>query len=306
LQLIQNSGKHLLRLINDILDLSKIEAGKMQFERRPCSIWNIIREVASELNHRAIAKGLSLQLAVKTPLPAIVHSDAVRLKQLLTNLVSNSLKFTQRGGVTVSAGLTEPEKNSGLCNTSQPRIFLEIYDTGIGIAEESIEQIFAPFNQADNSITRRFGGTGLGLAICQRIVEGFGGEIEVESEVGTGSLFRITLPTGCLDGVEMIQPTELTGDRSRQLVNAGQSAIDAANSTHALPSGTHILLCEDGDTNRELVELVLEEAGVEVSTAVNGQLGLDAVKDQPDQYDLILMDMQMPIMDGYTAASMPC
>ena len=304
LKLIQSSGQHLLGLINDILDLSKIEAGKMQFERRPCSIWNIIQEVTSELSLRAINKGLILKLHAKTPLPTNVRSDAVRLKQLLTNLVCNALKFTPTGKVMISVSCVEPSRNTDFGHSSQPSIVLEVHDTGIGIAQESLQNIFAPFNQADNSITRRFGGTGLGLAICRRIAEGLGGQIEVASEVGVGSLFRVTLPIGRLDGVPMIDPSELQIETVSQLTDGQKHARDTVtDSVQTLPAGTQILLCEDGDTNRELVELVLEEAGVAVTTAVNGIRGLEAVKSQPDQFDLILMDMQMPIMDGYTATT---
>jgi len=301
LQLIQSSGKHLLKLINDILDLSKIEAGKMEFEHQPCSIWNIIQEVTSELNFRAIDRGLSLQLDARTALPETVPSDAVRLKQLLTNLVCNSLKFTESGGVTISASCVQPDQNS-VSSESSPSIVIEVQDTGIGIAPENLQQIFAPFNQADNSITRRFGGTGLGLAICTRIVAGLGGQIEVESEAGVGSLFRVTLPIDCRDGVAMVEPTMLLSEATHQLVDQWSREGDGG-SAQKLPTGTRVLLCEDGDTNRELVQLVLEEAGAKVTTAVNGKLGLQAIKDQPDQFDLVLMDMQMPVMDGYTATT---
>ena len=301
LDLIHSSGKHLLGLINDILDLSKVEAGKMEFECRPCSVWQIVDEVVSGMKIEAKRKDLFLRASANCQLPANVETDPIRLKQLLTNLIGNALKFTESGGVSVSIGYSASD------DPSSPTITLEVKDTGIGISEDSQQQIFAAFNQADNSITRRFGGTGLGLTISRRIVEALGGRLQVESVKGAGSTFEIILPVQVLDDVAMVDPgaiscvgDDCTASGDLKITQQQESSLTSADSRL---SGRHILLCEDGEINRELVELILSEAGVKVTTAINGQLGLQAFQRSPDQFDLVLMDMQMPVMDGYSAAS---
>ena len=282
LQTIDSSGRHLLTLIDDILDLAKIEAGHMEFEQIRCSPHQIIVEVLSVLRVRAQEKGLSLECRWTSGVPETIVTDPARLRQLLMNLVANAIKFTDVGGVSLLATVT-PE-------FPEPRFVIEVHDTGIGISEERTDDIFIPFEQADSSITRRFGGTGLGLAISRYTARALGGDITVESKPGRGSVFRVTLNTGPLDGVRILDkpPTE-----SLSQVKA-PAPFQAARL-----AGSRILLVEDGETNRQLIRIVLEETGAIVVCAENGQEGLDVAGREP--FDLILMDIQMPVMDGYTA-----
>jgi len=279
---ISAGGRHLSGLIDDILDLSKIEAGRIDFERVRCSPHQVISEALSVLRVRAQQQFLSLECRWTSGVPETIWTDPARLRQLLMNLIGNAIKFTEQGSVTLLASVTwdEPE----------PRFQIEVRDTGIGIPQDRLESIFNPFEQADSSITRRFGGTGLGLAISRQIVEGLGGTLTVESEVGRGSTFRVTLATGPLDGIRMLEspPSEA--------LHPGDGISTA---TVADISGARLLLVEDGVSNRELLSLVLREAGADVTCAENGLAGVKAA--MQSHYDLILMDMQMPVMDGYTA-----
>ena len=285
LDTIQSSGKHLLTLINDVLDLSKIEAGRMECERVRCSPHEILSDVLSVLRVRAQEKGLRLDGEWTTPVPETIVTDPARVRQLLMNLAGNAIKFTETGRVTIRAAV-DP-------TGSEPRFVCEIEDTGIGVPSEHLERIFLPFDQADNSITRRYGGTGLGLAICRHIAHELGGEVTVQSVPGRGSTFRVTLESGPLDGVPFIK--ESFSEAFRPTSRRQNTELIAKS----LPP-IRVLLVEDGETNRELISLVLEEAGASVVSAENGQEGVEAV--QQETFDLILMDMQMPVMDGYTAA----
>jgi len=284
LETIDTSGQHLLSLINDILDLSRIEANQLEISRAPCSPNDLIAETISVLRVRAAEKGLYLHLHWQSKVPATIETDAFRLRQLLVNLLGNAIKFTRLGGVTVNACLLQEQE--------KPQLQIEVVDTGVGIPAEKLEDIFNPFVQADSSVTREFGGTGLGLAISRRIVEAMGGRIEVRSEVDRGSVFSVTIDTGSLEGVELLEP----------------AAADAVAATRprdnaeviSLPS-TRVLLVEDGAINRKLISLILSRAGVKVMTAENGQIAVELATQHP--FDVILMDMQMPVMDGYTAAA---
>ncbi|MEX0704484.1 MAG: ATP-binding protein [Planctomycetales bacterium] len=281
---IQASGQHLLTLINDILDLSKIEAGRIECDRVPCSPHEILCDVLSVLRVRAQEKGLRLDCEWTTPVPETILTDGARLRQLLMNLTANAIKFTERGRVTIRAGV-HPGR-------AEPRFVCEVEDTGIGIPPEHLERIFLPFDQADNSITRKFGGTGLGLTICRHIVRELGGEIGVESVPGRGSTFRVTLESGPLEGVPFVSGE--FGEALRPNARRQRSRL----AERVLPP-VRVLLVEDGETNRELVSLVLREAGASVVCAENGRQGVDLAA--AGAFDLILMDMQMPVMDGYSA-----
>jgi CheY-like chemotaxis protein len=199
------------------------------------------------------------------------------------NLVGNAIKFTEQGSVTLMATIT--------CESAEPRLLIEVRDTGIGIPQHRIEGIFNPFEQADSSITRRFGGTGLGLAISRHIAQGLGGEIDVQSVHGLGTVFRIQLATGPLQGVRILDepPTEA-------IINSENGNKE---SLAKLPADCRVLLVEDGESNQQLISLVLREAGAHVTCAWNGEEGVTVAT--RTQFDLILMDMQMPVMDGYTA-----
>ncbi|MGD9857978.1 MAG: ATP-binding protein, partial [Planctomycetaceae bacterium] len=258
LRTIQTSGQHLLTLINDILDLSKIEAGRMECERVRCSPHAILSDILSVLRVRAQEKGLRLDCQWTTPVPETILTDPARVRQLLMNVTANAIKFTQTGGVTIRAAIESRQQ--------EPRFVCEVEDTGIGIQPEHLERIFLPFDQADNSITREYGGTGLGLTICRHIVRELGGEITVESEPGHGSVFRVSLETGPLEEVPLVEETfcDALRPRTRRPPNA--------LTTNALPP-IHVLLVEDGETNRELVSLVLTESGARVVCAENGREG---------------------------------
>jgi two-component system, sensor histidine kinase len=285
LQTINASGRHLLSLINDILDLSKIEADRLEIERVSCSPHEIISEIVSVLRVKAVEKGLTLDCEWRGGVPETICTDTSRFRQLLMNLVGNAIKFTKVGGVRV---VTELVRGS-----SEAQLVVQVIDTGVGIPAEKFAAIFDPFVQADSSVTRESGGTGLGLTISRRIAQALGGDIEVASEVGQGSTFTVTIAAGPLDGVRIIEGPVADGMRSAK-----------REQTEDLPSlaGAHILLVEDGDTNRKLVRVVLERAGAQVSVAENGRIGVDLALQHP--FDLILMDMQMPVMDGYTATAL--
>ena len=283
LQTIQSSGKHLLELINDILDLSKIEAGQYDVEILACQPHQIIAEVVSFLRVPAQEKGLELNCRWEGLAPATIQTDAGRLKQVLTNLVGNAVKFTEQGRVDIIARLEDVGHN--------PQFVVSIVDTGIGIAQEKLDEIFNPFSQADNTVTRRFGGTGLGLTICRQIAEALGGSVLVESVKGEGSIFTLKVPTGSLDGVEMVNLSTSDG-LGRRKEKAVAKDFDLA--------GVELLLVEDGSTNRKLISLALRRVGVNVTEAEDGKIGSDLAL--AGSFDMILMDMQMPVMDGYTAA----
>ena len=284
LEIINGSGEHLLALINDILDLSKIEAGRMEIEQIDCSIQQIISEVLSTLRVRAQEKGIKLRCAWPDGVPEQIHTDPARLKQLIFNLAGNAVKFTSEGAVALDVRFDR--------SAEQTMMTLRIEDSGVGIPEAKLDSIFDPFVQADCSVTREFGGTGLGLAICRRIVEALGGTLDVESEVGRGSVFLVAIPVGDLRNIDFAE--ECVADA------LAASAPLPENTSQTLPP-MHVLLVEDGETNRRLIQLILNEAGVQVTTAENGKLGVE--KAEQGDFDAILMDMQMPVMDGYQASS---
>jgi signal transduction histidine kinase/DNA-binding response OmpR family regulator/HPt (histidine-containing phosphotransfer) domain-containing protein len=282
---IHSSGKHLLRLINDILDLSKIEAGKLEIDRIDQNPYDIINDVASILSVRAQDKGIELITEFDNDLPILVHTDDVRLRQVLTNLTGNAIKFTSEGQVKILTRLIENPND-------QDELQICISDTGIGMTPEQASKIFDPFVQADSSVTRKFGGTGLGLSISKRIVEALGGAITVKSEVGVGTELKFNIKIGDCKATEKISFAEAT---KRSASN--QQNIDLKNLT-SLKGGT-VLLVDDGDANRRLINLILTRAGCIVTEATNGKIGSDAALQT--EFDIILMDMQMPVMDGYKA-----
>jgi signal transduction histidine kinase/CheY-like chemotaxis protein len=282
LRTIRNSGKHLLQLINDVLDISKIEAGQMQVELIPCSAHQLVAEVVSVMRVPARQKGIRLDYRWESRVPETIQSDPHRLKQLLMNLVNNAIKFTDEGSVLVVVSLDESK-------TFTPQLRFEIRDTGVGIPAEKLETIFRPFVQADSSVTRKYGGTGLGLAISYRIARSLGGDLIVRSAVGQGSTFAATINTGDLTNVTFSErPASASpGDVKRQSTN--RTSLD----------GVRVLLVDDGETNRKLISLFLTRCGAAVEIAENGALAVHAA--EQNKFDVVLMDMQMPVMDGYTA-----
>ncbi len=280
---IQASGQHLLSLINDILDLSKIESGKLDLEIKRCSLRDIFGQVLSVMKIKSDEKQILLGFEADGKLPETILTDEVRLRQTLINLVGNAIKFTDQGGVGVMTRLINVD--------GRPMLQIDVADTGIGMTPEAMEKIFNPFSQADNSITRRFGGTGLGLAISRQLVEKLGGEIGVTSKFGKGSQFTITVDPGDLTGIEMVE-MDLTEQREAKEQPATEELA------YRFP-GCSILVVDDSETNRELVALFLRRSGVDVEMAENGQIALE--KTHVREFDAILMDMQMPVMDGFTA-----
>ncbi len=278
---IKSSGGHLLTLLNDILDLARIEAGKLMLERLPCSPHQIIAQVLSLLRAQAAEKGLCLKAEWASEMPQTIKTDPARLRQLLMNLVGNAIKFTEAGGVRITSRLDPVAE----------RLEIDVADTGIGIAADKLEEIFDPFRQADNSVTRQFGGSGLGLAICRQLARALDGEIRVRSEFGVGSVFTLSISTGSLAGVALHAPSAADAFSRRET---------RPDKDIEFPAGVKILVAEDGPINRRLIHIVLEQAGAEVGTAENGQVAVELAGSQ--QYDVILLDMQMPVMDGYTAA----
>lgn len=282
---IHSSGSHLLRLINDILDLSKIEAGKLEIDPVEANPFEIVNDVASILSVRAKDKGIDLITEYENELPVSVLTDDVRLRQVLTNLAGNAIKFTSEGHVKISTRYIEKPIGAD-------EIRISVSDTGIGMTPEQVAKIFDPFVQADNSVTRKFGGTGLGLSISKRIVEALGGEIQADSESGVGTVLTFNVKVGDCKQTEKVSAEV---DSQRRLENRNQGK--EANTTD-LNGGT-VLLVDDGDANRKLINLILTKAGCDVTEAVNGKVGSDLALEY--KFDLILMDMQMPVMDGYQA-----
>lgn len=277
LQIIRASAEHQLTLINDLLDVSKIEAGQMPLHRVACSVPRIIDEVLQTLRFRAEEKGLALGSEVAASLAEPIYSDPSRLRQLLLNLVNNALKFTQSGSVHVSAGT--------LVEDGRRKLRIDVADTGIGIAADKQQMIFDPFVQADSSIAPRFGGTGLGLAISRSIAGLLGGSLTVASHEGRGSTFTLV--------VDAERPD--TADDPAAASPAGGASLPAAGSLE----GRRILVVEDHRYNRRLIELAFTRAGALVDMAEDGQAGVDRARST--DYDAVLMDIQMPVMDGYTA-----
>ena len=285
---IQKNGQHLLAIINDILDLSKIEAGKMTIEYIKCNPCQIVSETILLMKHRAQGKTLTLSAEYVGPIPEFIHSDPTRLRQILVNLISNAVKFTDTGSVRIITTLADSP------GSPQPRIRFEVIDTGIGISEEGLLKLFKPFNQSDNSTTRKFGGTGLGLSICRRLAKLLGGDITVNSTYGQGSSFYVTVTTGPLDNVSMIKDANHTE----------QTDPVEPLSDQFLPTNMdcRVLLAEDSPDNQRLISFVLKKAGVNVTVVENGQIAYDKAMEAlqaGEPFDVILMDMQMPELDGY-------
>ncbi len=289
---IRRNGRSLLVLINDILDLSKIEAGKMTVERRDCHPCQIVAEVVSLMRVRAESKGLPFSIDYIGALPETIQSDTTRLRQILINLVGNAIKFTEVGAVRLVIRLVH--------EGGRPCLQFDVIDTGLGMTEAQVGGLFQAFTQADTSTTRKFGGTGLGLTICKRFAELLGGDITVvETEMGVGTTFRATMATGPLDGVKMLEdPLSATVVAD----NADSVAQFSPTELH----GCHVLLAEDGLDNQRLISFMLKKAGADVTLKENGKLAFDAAlaaRDRGNPFDVILMDMQMPVMDGYEASS---
>jgi signal transduction histidine kinase/DNA-binding NarL/FixJ family response regulator len=281
LQVVRRNARHLMDLINDILDISKIEAEKMTVEKIPTDIARTVIEVASSLRSKAIVKDLSLQVEFIGPIPEQNATDPLRLKQVLMNLTANAIKFTEKGEVRLKVWVENLPATSRIC--------VDVCDTGIGLSAEQIGRLFQPFVQADGSMSRKYGGTGLGLVISKRLANHMQGDLTVKSEPGRGSVFSLRVDGGPLDNVPMRDKlTESMVSMGPQSAPEGQIALSGK-----------ILLAEDGIDNQHLLTLHLTMAGAEVVLAPNGRIAVECVEKEP--FDVILMDMQMPEMDGYEA-----
>ena len=275
---VHNSGESLLLIINDILDFSKIEAGRLVLEKVDFSPRAVVEDVLSLLSEQAHRKGLVLTSDMPPHLPEVLNGDAMRLRQILLNLVGNAIKFTEHGLVSISV---QPNKHN------KTTLDFRISDTGIGIKPEVQRRLFQPFIQADSSHTRRFGGTGLGLAIVKQLVELMGGHIAVQSELGHGSSFSFSLSFAAA------MQKLMTVSQSNAQQNKGLQSLRKSW------QGIHILLAEDTLTNQEVMKAMLHGFGCEVDIVVNGAQALEVLKNS--HYDLVLMDCQMPEMDGFEA-----
>jgi PAS domain S-box-containing protein len=287
LETISSAGKHLLSIINDILDLSKIEADKLKLELIETPLIEVLSEVKRLLSTTTSVKGLLLNTKLSTPLPDRILCDPTRLRQILMNLVGNAVKFTESGSVVINACAAKSKTNDCL--------IIEIEDTGKGIDSEQTQSLFQAFEQADNSVSRKYGGTGLGLTICRRLAMLMGGDVTlVRTEIGVGSCFRLQLPLIPIDGavlVNSIETKDVSADESKPAKLSVQGRI---------------LLAEDGLDNQRLITFFLAKAGATVDVAENGQIAIEMLNRSNESnmsYDLLLTDMQMPIIDGYLLAS---
>ena len=284
LRTVQRNGEYLLQIVNDVLDFSKIEANQLLIEKTGCSLAQVLSEVEALMQNPAAEKGLELRIVLDGPIPEQMESDPLRLRQILVNLVGNAIKFTETGEVSV---VVRHVRTTGMLE-------LEVRDTGIGMSPEQIERVFGAFTQADASTTRRFGGTGLGLAITKGLVERLDGEIRAESRPGEGSRFLIRLPIGESDDLHTIDRLEPAPDTDTRLRRKLRGARLEAR----------ILAIEDGPDNQRLIRHILERAGCEVVVAENGQVGLERALtaiDARHPFDAVLMDIQMPVLNGYEA-----
>jgi PAS domain S-box-containing protein len=280
LEAIRQNGQYLIHLIDDLLDLTKVEMGKLRVAPRPCRPAAVVDEVAAALRPRAEARGLRLVVEFSTAIPAVVSTDDTRLRQILINLVANAIKFTERGEVRLKARFDEAAQ----------ALQFDVQDTGIGLTAEEQLRIFEPFYRGLSGAASEASGSGLGLAISQRLAAALGGRLEVQSESNRGSTFRLVLPIAQVAGAASDQSG--AGDPARRVP------------TQSVPPGARVLLAEDNAANRQVIALLLDRAGIELEVASHGEEAIEkamAAREAGRAFDLILMDMQMPVMDGYEA-----
>jgi len=276
---IRQSGESLLNIINDILDFSKVEAGRLTVERIPFDLRQAAEEVVELLSASADQKGLDITLSVDSQVPQALEGDPGRVRQVLTNLVGNALKFTNSGEVSIDIRLT-PSHNG----PHKEEVRISVTDTGIGIPPEKHALLFEEFSQADGSTTRQFGGTGLGLAICRGLVETMGGRIGLTSEMGKGSCFWFTLPCSSAGSIFPMKPA------APERVPPIQRDVQL-----------RVLVAEDNTVNQRLVKRMLEKLGCRVDIAADGREALKLATEL--HYDILLMDCSMPRMDGFQATA---
>ncbi len=287
LKKVSLSSKHLLALINDVLDMSKIESGKLEMKYEPFDLRLFLESLVSVYRTQAESKGLCFDIAINGQVDETLVGDSLRLNQILSNLLSNAIKFTASGGK-ITLRVTEAEREEG-------RLWLlfQVSDTGIGIKKENFDKVFEAFEQEDSGVAHKFGGTGLGLSIVKRFAEMMGGSVGLESVYGEGSTFSVRVPFGTVEGAG---PVVWEEDLSASDLGTPGQQYDFR--------GKRILLAEDNELNREIaVELLGTETGAEIVEAEDGQCAVDLFREsEPGHFDLILMDIQMPRMNGYDAA----
>ena len=277
-KMIEDASAQLLAVINDVLDMSKIESGKMELKSGEFALESMVRNAVSAISPLASDKRQNLQTDIDESIPARIVSDEQRLHQVIVNLLSNAVKFTPEHG-DISLTAKRIGESDGQCT-----IRFIVSDTGIGITEEQQKQLFRPFEQIDGGSLRKYGGTGLGLSISKYLVESMGGRIWVESAFGKGSSFIFNIKA------------QVGGATDQAL-----GAHDSGGNTEGIFTGRQILIAEDVDINREIISALLEDTGVGISFAINGEEAVEMLSSEPERYELVMMDVQMPIMDGYEA-----
>jgi signal transduction histidine kinase/CheY-like chemotaxis protein len=290
---VRRNAEHLLGLIDEILDVSKIESGKLTVERIPCAPADLLRRVREVIEPRAAEKGLAFELGYDGPVPEEILTDPTRVQQILLNLLGNAVKFTQEGCVRLLVGLAAPVEDQ------ERMLWFAVEDTGIGIDPADRERVFKPFSQADMSTTRLFGGTGLGLSISRSLAGLLGGDVTIEDKTGPGSRFVTTVQVGTLDEVRLFDSA----------LEALAHHVETPPESPALrdePSlnGFRVLLAEDSEDSQRLISRILSLAGAKVEIVANGQLAYERAMEEKaaeNEFDVILMDMHMPVLDGYTA-----
>ncbi len=285
---IKRNGQHLLSIVNDILDLSKSRSAKMKVDRRPCRLQDITREIGDLFHQRFAEKNIAFEIVLGRFLPPVINTDATRLKQIMMNLIGNALKFTQQGKVKVSLELPPDNPRS---------LAISVEDTGMGMSTETLSKLFNPFVQGDG-IKQKFGGTGLGLTISKTLAQALGGDIQVESQPGIGSKFTATVEIGSIDGIPLtVTPAGYSVDRKRTWNEAIKQ----------VPRGLRILAVEDSVDNRNLLGLLFKKIDANVTFAVDGSEAVEAHRQAMSAgtpFDLILMDIELPIMSGHEATRM--
>ena len=276
--IVERNSQQLLRLIDDILDLSKVEAGKMTIENIVFSLTEMLSDFVSMMSFRAAEKNIRFQLMIETPIPDFIISDPVRVRQVLNNIVGNALKFTHYGSVQM------------MVSYQNSLLKFIVQDTGVGISKDQEARLFQPFSQADTSTTRKFGGTGLGLVLSRKLAEALGGRLELlESHENAGSIFLIEIKP------QLSPQTKLVGKESLSFAHGSSNPVKPELQLKTL----RVLLVEDSPDNQVLITTYLRKEGAEVTTATNGDEGVTlALK---DNFDLVLMDVQMPVLDGHEA-----
>lgn len=304
---IYDSSSLLLSLINDILDLSKVEAGELTIERTEISLSLLVGQIISLIEIQANERGLDVRLEYETALPQYVLTDPIRLRQILLNLLGNAVKFTSHGHI-----LLQVQCHS--ISDSEVSVRFAVHDTGMGISQEKQAHIFNKFSQADSSTTRRFGGSGLGLSIAEKLVTKMGGALNVKSQPGVGSCFYFHLPFGLLEQEPSLRAKKMSEDSMIRMSPALRLDLGAAplisnisnmdsasqKSYHiAKHFNAHLLVVEDFPPNQRMAKIMLEKMGCTVTLANDGEEALDILEDDASRFDLVLMDCQMPVMDGF-------